>query len=109
MLNKIEVLPEEVQGQVEDLKDEEQVAETDGGTDVRLPSDATAEGKSIVAEEVQVGRVGASASLSLSFLSRSNDLNVIFLQPNCTLLRLVVTTRSVLLAHTLLGFWPWGH
>ena len=67
-LNSVEALAEEVQEQAEELKDEGQ-AETDGADN--KPSDTPVEGQLIIAEEVQVGRVGASAGVSLPFSVRS--------------------------------------
>ncbi|KAL0059597.1 hypothetical protein AAF712_013648 [Marasmius tenuissimus] len=58
-LNTVESLAEEVIEQAEESKDEEQTTDTDKPD--HEPPDATAEGQLIVAEEVQVGRVGASA------------------------------------------------
>ncbi|KAK1231113.1 hypothetical protein PQX77_005775, partial [Marasmius sp. AFHP31] len=58
-LSTVESLAKEVTEQAEELEDKEQT--TDSDKPDHESSDATAEGQLIVAEEVQVGRVGASA------------------------------------------------
>ncbi|KAG7086727.1 hypothetical protein E1B28_002661 [Marasmius oreades] len=76
-LNTVEALADEGQEQVGELKDglEEQVAETDGPDN---KPEATAKGQLIVAEEVQIGRVGASAAkLYASAFGGSHPLGTI--------------------------------
>ena len=112
-LSKVESLAEEVQEQTEELeKGEEEEKDHQDHEAQEIPAELTAQaqaGKLIVEEEVQIGRVGASAGmfLPLLYVYWYMELNFLFSKLNCTRLRLGVGTQLLRLARTLRDFWQW--